>query len=76
MPARALAPSSCCTPRRARARRRSPDAVSYDPSAVLESRAARFPFIKILESFDFTYQPSIDKKQIQTLSTLGVQRDW
>jgi len=25
---------------------------------------ARFPFVKSLETFDFTYQPSLDKKQI------------
>jgi DNA replication protein DnaC len=35
----------------------------------MRTHLARFPFVKGLESFDFTYQPSIDKKQIQTLST-------
>jgi DNA replication protein DnaC len=34
----------------------------------MRTQLARFPFVKSLESFDFTYQPSIDKKQIQTLS--------
>ena len=29
---------------------------------------APFPFIKSLETFDFSYQPSVDRKQIQTLS--------
>ena len=29
---------------------------------------ARFPFIKGLDSFDFGYQPSVDRKQIQKLS--------
>jgi DNA replication protein DnaC len=28
----------------------------------------RFPFVKSLDSFDFSYQPSIDRKQLQTLS--------
>src|SRR5262245_9723187 len=35
----------------------------------MRTQLARFPFVKGLESFDFGYQPSIDKKQIQTLST-------
>ena len=30
---------------------------------------ARFPFVKPLETFDFAYQPSIDKKQVQTLAS-------
>lgn len=30
---------------------------------------AKFPFVKNLNSFDFTYQPSIDKKQITTLAS-------
>ena len=34
----------------------------------MRTQLARFPFVKGLESFDFPYQPSIDKKQIQTLS--------
>jgi DNA replication protein DnaC len=28
---------------------------------------ARFPFVKPIETFDFSYQPSIDKMQVQTL---------
>jgi DNA replication protein DnaC len=35
----------------------------------MRTHLARFPFVKGLEAFDFTYQPSIDKKQIQTLAT-------
>ena len=35
----------------------------------MRTQLARFPFVKGLESFDFPYQPSIDKKQIQTLSS-------
>src|SRR5215470_8864754 len=35
----------------------------------MRTQLARFPFVKGLESFDFSYQPSIDKKQIQTLSS-------
>jgi DNA replication protein DnaC len=30
---------------------------------------AKFPFVKSLDSFDFTYQPSVDKKQITTLAS-------
>src|SRR5436309_2156832 len=35
----------------------------------MRTRLARFPFVKSLETFDFSYQPSLDKKQIQTLAT-------
>ncbi len=35
----------------------------------MRTHLARFPFVKGLEAFDFTYQPSIDKKQIQTLTS-------
>jgi DNA replication protein DnaC len=35
----------------------------------MRTQLARFPFVKGLDAFDFTYQPSLDKKQIQTLST-------
>ena len=33
------------------------------------SATARFPFVKPLETFDFGYQPSIDKKQVLSLAT-------
>jgi DNA replication protein DnaC len=35
----------------------------------MRTQLARFPFVKGLDAFDFNYQPSLDKKQIQTLST-------
>src|SRR5216117_4275371 len=35
----------------------------------MRTQLARFPFVKSLETFDFSYQPSLDKKQIQTLAT-------
>lgn len=35
-----------------------------------KTRLAHFPFIKTLADFDFTFQPSIDRKQIQELATL------
>ena len=35
----------------------------------MRTSLARFPFVKGLESFEFGYQPSIDKKQIATLSS-------
>ena len=34
----------------------------------MRTNLARFPFIKGLDSFDFVYQPSVDRKQIQKLS--------
>ena len=35
----------------------------------MRTQLARFPFVKGLDAFDFSYQPSLDKKQIQALST-------
>ncbi len=35
----------------------------------MRTQPARVPFVKGLDAFDFSYQPSLDKKQIQTLST-------
>jgi len=35
----------------------------------MRTHLARFPFVKSIETFDFSYQPSLDKKQIQTLSS-------
>jgi DNA replication protein DnaC len=35
----------------------------------MRTHLARFPFVKSLDTFDFSYQPSLDQKQIQTLSS-------
>lgn len=35
----------------------------------MRTAMARFPFVKPLDTFDFGYQPSIDRKQLQTLAT-------
>jgi len=35
----------------------------------MRTSLARFPFVKSLETFDFTYQPSLDKKQIQQVAS-------
>lgn len=35
----------------------------------MRTSLARFPFVKSLDSFDFPYQPSLDKKQIATLAS-------
>jgi DNA replication protein DnaC len=35
----------------------------------MRTQLARFPFVKGLDAFDFNYQPSLDKKQVQALST-------
>lgn len=39
---------------------------------VVESRlkSARFPYLKTIEQFDFSFQPSIDKKVVRELSSL------
>lgn len=38
-------------------------------NVTMRTNLARFPFVKGLEAFDFTYQPSLDKKQIQQLAS-------
>ena len=38
-------------------------------NVAMRTAMARFPFVKPLETFDFGYQPSIDKKQVQQLAT-------
>ncbi len=35
----------------------------------MRTSLARFPFVKTLEGFDWSYQPALDKKQLQTLAT-------
>jgi DNA replication protein DnaC len=35
----------------------------------MRTAMARFPFVKPLETFDFTYQPSIDKRQVLALAS-------
>lgn len=35
----------------------------------MRTNLARFPFVKSLDAFDFSYQPSLDKKQVNTLAT-------
>ncbi len=35
----------------------------------MRTHLARFPFVKTLEAFEWSYQPSVDKKQLQTLAT-------
>src|SRR4029450_3553213 len=35
----------------------------------MRTHLARFPFVKGLDTFDFTYQPSLDKKQVQTMAS-------
>lgn len=37
-------------------------------NVTMRTSLARFPFVKSLDNFDFSYQPSVDRKQIQTLS--------
>jgi DNA replication protein DnaC len=40
-----------------------------EKSISMRTSMARFPFVKTLESFDFGFQPSIDKKRIDELAT-------
>src|SRR5206468_3239828 len=38
-------------------------------NVTMRTSLARFPFVKSLDAFDFSYQPSIDRKQLQMLAS-------
>lgn len=44
-------------------------AAKRSQNIAMRTAMARFPFVKPLETFDFGYQPSIDKKQVGALAT-------
>jgi DNA replication protein DnaC len=44
-------------------------AAKTSKNIAMRTAMARFPFVKPLETFDFTYQPSIDSKQVQQLAS-------
>jgi DNA replication protein DnaC len=44
-------------------------AAKTSKNIAMRTAMARFPFVKPLETFDFGYQPSIDKKQVQQLAS-------
>lgn len=44
-------------------------AAKTSKNIAMRTAMARFPFVKPLETFDFDYQPSIDKKQVQQLAS-------
>lgn len=44
-------------------------AAKTSKNVTMRTSMARFPFIKPLETFDFAYQPSIDRKQVQQLAS-------
>src|ERR1700759_3017764 len=43
-------------------------AAKMSKNIAMRTAMARFPFVKPLETFDFTYQPSVDRKQLQELA--------
>lgn len=44
-------------------------AAKRDKRAEMGTRLARFPFVKTLEAFDFSYQPSIEQRRIKDLAS-------
>jgi DNA replication protein DnaC len=44
-------------------------AAKTSKNIAMRTAMARFPFVKPLETFDFDYQPSIDRKQLQQLAS-------
>jgi DNA replication protein DnaC len=47
----------------------------YEKGVAMRIRMARFPFKKTLEQFDFSFQPSIDKRKINELAKLRFIED-
>lgn len=45
-------------------------AARKERSITMRTRTAGFPFIKTIEAFKFSFQPSVDKKKVRELSTL------
>ena len=44
-------------------------AAKTSKNVTMRTSMARFPFVKPLETFEFGYQPSIDRKQVQALAS-------
>src|SRR6187402_489425 len=44
-------------------------AAKTSKNIAMRTAMARLPFVKPLETFDFDYQPSIDRKQVHALAT-------
>lgn len=44
--------------------------VKQDKKIALQTRLARFPYIKTLDQFDFNFQPSVDQRKIKELAKL------
>ena len=44
-------------------------AAKTSKNVAMRTAMARFPFVKPLETFDFAYQPSVDKKQVLELAS-------
>jgi len=45
-------------------------AARYQRTVAFKTTMARFPFIKTLDQFNFSFQPSIDERQIKELASL------
>ena len=45
-------------------------AARYQRTVAFKTRMAHFPFTKTLDQFDFSFQPSVDQRQIKELTTL------
>jgi DNA replication protein DnaC len=42
----------------------------HERDVVMKTKLAHFPFIKTLDQFDFSFQPSINERQVRELATL------
>jgi DNA replication protein DnaC len=42
----------------------------YERDVAMKTQLAHFPFVKTLDQFDFSFQPSISERQLRELSTL------
>jgi DNA replication protein DnaC len=43
--------------------------VKYEKQIAMNTAIAKFPYVKTLESFDFSFQPSLDSKKLRELAT-------
>lgn len=42
----------------------------YERDVAMKTRLAHFPFFKTLEEFDFSFQPSVNERQVRELATM------
>ena len=44
--------------------------LAYERDVAMKTKLAHFPFLKTLDDFDFSFQPSINERQVRELATM------